>query len=60
MEGLITEIVNKEAFKGVSARSPAKPNLVAGAVEALAKALFNNMFNWLVAKMNLQLLPEES
>ena len=25
----------------------------------LAKSLFDNLFNWLVAKMNLVILPEE-
>ena len=28
-------------------------------MESLAKSLYNNMFNWLVAKMNIEILPEE-
>ena len=58
MDGLVTEIVHKGAIKGVSGRTPEKPALVQGAVEALAKGVYDNMFNWLVAKMNIEILPE--
>jgi len=57
-QAFITEIVNKEAIKGIKARTPDKPNIVAGSVDALAKGMFDNMFNWLVAKMNMMILPE--
>lgn len=39
-------------------RTPAKPKLVKEAVFALAKRLYDNMFNWLVAKLNVEILPE--
>ena len=52
------EIVNKEAIAG-SGRTPLKPDQVADSVKSLAKALYNNMFDWLVAKMNVEILPDD-
>ena len=40
-------------------RAPAKPDDVEKAVKSLAKGLFDNMFNWLVGRMNLTVLPKE-
>jgi len=57
-QGFITEIVNKDEVKGFG-RTPDKPNIVAGSVDALAKGIYDNMFNWLVAKMNIEILPSE-
>lgn len=54
----MTEIVNKAAMEGVTGRTPDKPQMVANSVEALAKGIYDNMFNWLVAKMNIEILPE--
>lgn len=59
VKGLVTEIVNRGAMRDIKERTPEKPQMVAGCIEALAKALFDNMFNWLVAKMNIEILPEE-
>ena len=56
---LITELVNKGAMEGIKARTPDKPSNVANTVDSMAKALFDNMFNWLVAKMNIEILPDE-
>ena len=33
--------------------------MVSGNLEALAKGIYDNMFNWLVNKMNLEILPDE-
>jgi myosin heavy subunit len=52
-EELVTEIVNKEKMKDIAQRTPLKPEDVNTALMSLAKSLFDNMFNWLVAKMNL-------
>jgi len=57
-EDLEVEIVNKEAMQGFG-RTPAKPDAVGDAVKSLAKALYNNMFDWLVAKMNVEILPDD-
>lgn len=37
--------------------SPRTPNQTEGIRDALAKDLFNNVFNWIVRKLNLTLLP---
>ena len=37
--------------------SPRTPNQTEGIRDALAKDLFNNVFNWIVKKLNLTLLP---
>lgn len=52
------EIVNKEAIAGLG-RTPLKPDQVQDSVKTLAKALYNNMFDWLVAKMNIEILPDQ-
>jgi len=57
-KGFITELVNKEAMKGIAARTPDKPKIVEGTLDALAKGIYDNMFNWLVAKMNIMILPD--
>lgn len=28
-------------------------------LKSMAKALYNNMFDWLVSKMNIEILPDE-
>lgn len=56
-ERLVTEIVNKDAMDGVKVRTPDKPANVRGTVDSLAKAIFDNLFNWLVLKMNMEILP---
>lgn len=53
------EIVNKEAIKGINVRTPLKPDDVQDSVKTLAKALYNNMFDWLVKKMNIEILPDD-
>ena len=53
------EIVNKEAIKGISTRTPLRPDDVEDSVKTLAKALYNNMFDWLVKKMNIEILPDD-
>lgn len=58
-DALLTELVNRDAVDGVKVRTPAKPADVAGTVGALAKAIFDNLFNWLVLKMNMAILPPE-
>ena len=55
----MTELVNKGAMEGVKARTPEKPTSVQNTVDSMAKALFDNLFNWLVAKMNIEILPDE-
>jgi myosin heavy subunit len=40
--------------------SPRSPNQSEAIRDALAKDLFNNVFNWIVRKLNLTLLPEST
>lgn len=56
---LEVELVHKGAMDGVTGRTPDKPQNVANTKDSLAKAIFDNMFNWLVAKMNIEILPAE-
>lgn len=58
-EDLELELVHKGAMDGVPGRTPDKPQNVANTKDSLAKAIFDNMFNWLVAKMNIEILPAE-
>jgi myosin heavy subunit len=46
-EELELEIVMKGRIEGIG-RTPDKPQNVSSSKESLAKALFDNMFNWLV------------
>jgi myosin-1 len=57
---LVEEIVHKGAFKDVFGRTPDKPSVVQSTLGSLAKALYDNLFNWLVAKMNESILPEDT
>jgi len=52
------EMVNREAMPG-SKRTPDNEANVASAKDSLAKSLYDRMFNWLVAKMNIEILPED-
>ena len=58
-DDLETELVHKGAMDGVKGRTPDKPSNVSNTKDSLAKAIFDNMFNWLVAKMNIEILPAE-
>lgn len=58
-DDLETELVHKGAMDGVKGRTPDKPQNVASTKDSLAKAIFDNLFNWLVAKMNIEILPAE-
>lgn len=58
-DDLETELVHKGAIDGVEGRTPDKPQNVANTKDSLAKAIFDNLFNWLVAKMNIEILPAE-
>jgi len=59
VDDLITELVHKGAMDGVKGRTPEKPSNVVNSVDSMAKAIFDNLFNWLVAKMNIEILPDE-
>jgi myosin heavy subunit len=54
-----TELFHKEKMGDITIRTPLKPDDVDEAIKALAKGLFDNMFNWLVNRMNLTILPRE-
>jgi len=58
-DDLITELVYKPKMPGASGRAPDKPQNCLNSVESLAKGLYDNLFNWLVAKMNIEILPDE-
>lgn len=58
-DALLLEMVHKEAMVGIAGRTPDKPSKCVETVQALSKALFDNMFNWLVDKMNIEILPDE-
>lgn len=55
---LMIEIVNKPASPGVAKRSPFKKQECNDSRDSLAKSLYDNMFNWLVERMNLTIIPE--
>ena len=56
---LVQEIVNKPAMPGMTVRAPYKINECIDSRDSLAKAIYDNMFNWLVERMNLTILPEK-
>ncbi len=58
-EDLVAEIVNKAATPGSTGRSPYKLDECGFARDSFAKALYDNMFNWLVERMNVTILPED-
>lgn len=49
---LETELIMKEKIKNLKDRVPETINIVKNNIASLAKALYDNMFNWLVVKMN--------
>ena len=56
---LESEIVNKGAMDGIKIRTPEKPETVGNQRDSLAKSIYDKLFNWLVAKLNLEILPDE-
>ena len=58
-QDLEDEMVYKSLMPGVTQRTPDKPDNVLSTQNSLAKQLFDNMFNWLVAKMNIEILPDD-
>jgi myosin heavy subunit len=40
-------------------RAPYKKNECIDSRDSLAKALYENLFNWLVERMNLTILPDD-
>jgi myosin heavy subunit len=57
-QDLVTEIVNKAGTPGQTLRAPYKKNECYDARDSLTKCLFDNMFNWLVDRMNVTILPD--
>ena len=55
---LQAEIVNKVAMKDQKQRAPLKKSQCFESRDSFAKSLFDNMFNWLVDRMNVTILPE--
>ena len=49
----------KEKIKNLKERTPENMNTVANNIASLAKGLYDNMFNWLVVKMNQEILPTQ-
>ena len=54
----IAEIVNKPSSPGATKRAPLDLKACYEARDSLAKAMFDNLFSWLVERMNLTLIPE--
>ena len=54
----VTEIVNKPSSPGATGRAPLDIRACYEARDSLAKAMFDNLFSWLVERMNLTLIPE--
>lgn len=51
-------MVNRAAAPGITQRAPIKPNECNDTRDSLAKSLYNNLFCWLVQRMNLTILPK--
>lgn len=43
---------------GSTARAPYKKNECYDSRDSLARALYDNLFNWLVERMNVTIIPE--
>ena len=57
---LQAEIVNKAGAKDQKIRAPYKKSECNDSRDSFAKNLFDNMFNWLVVRMNQTILPDEA
>jgi myosin heavy subunit len=58
-EDLMKELLHKGvAEKDKTIYSPYRGEDVEDARDSFAKALYDNMFNWLVERMNMTILPE--
>jgi len=55
---LVTEIVNKSGMPGQTTRAPLKLAECYDSRDSFAKCLYDNLFNWLVERMNITILPE--
>lgn len=62
IDWLVTEIMSKQAMPDqvdkTKDRTPQRFKSVIESVQAVAKRLYDNMFNWLVGKLNVEILPE--